>query len=159
MSDLTLDHSHRSAPLATVQHNLAAAMQLTVAQSFVSDTNRTLGLSEADTPSSCVRFALGRWDRTTCLGDGCPDVVAVLDRDRRREQPGAICDPTHMEVGLSGRAQPVSVSVLWRRRSPRVAGWLTLAADSGQALRALDAWRDQRRGLEIELSWLLDESA
>jgi hypothetical protein len=33
---------------------------------------------------------------------------------------------------------------------------LTLAAVGAQALRALDAWRDERRWLDIELSWMLD---
>lgn len=35
---------------------------------------------------------------------------------------------------------------------------LTAGGVAGQALRAIESRRDQRRWLEIELSWLLDES-
>jgi hypothetical protein len=33
---------------------------------------------------------------------------------------------------------------------------LTLTAVGTQALRALEAWRNRREWLEIELSWMLD---
>lgn len=87
-------------------------------------------------------------------------VVALVDRHSLNEQLAAICDPPEAPEAVepadrdddrvSAVAQALGACD-WRS--------LTLAAVSVQALRALDAWWDRRRWLEIELSWLLDESA
>jgi hypothetical protein len=70
----------------------------------------------------------------------------------------------HEQIGVSGE-HPREPAPLGDERVRVVAdalqgcGWrgLTLAAVGAQALRALDAWCDRRRWLDIELAWLLGD--
>ena len=83
---------------------------------------------------------------------------AAPDRHWVHEELGSLCDLSTAQCPL----EPVSVddervgvvaqalrACLWRSLTP--------AGLEGQALRALESWRDQRRWLDIELSWLPDE--
>lgn len=87
-------------------------------------------------------------------------VVALVDRHSLNELLAAIYDPPEAAEAVEP-ADPDDDRVGAVTRGLAACDWrsLTLAAVSLQALRALDAWWDMRRWLEIELSWLLDESA
>jgi hypothetical protein len=83
-------------------------------------------------------------------------IVAALDRQSLRSELAAICDPP--DVG--GPLEPASsdderVEVVVEALSMCPWRSLTSAAVGGQALRALEAWRERLSWLEIELSWLL----
>jgi hypothetical protein len=87
-------------------------------------------------------------------------VVAAVSRYWLRSELSPIPDPPY----IGGLLEPAPVedervevvvealdACPWRS--------LTLAAVVGQSLRALEAWRVRRDWLDIELSWMLDDSS
>jgi hypothetical protein len=85
--------------------------------------------------------------------------IAALDRHWLQEELAPVADLARVQCPL----QPASpdderVEIVMQALDGRRWRGLTTGGVAGQVLRAIESWREQRRWLEIELGWLLDES-
>jgi hypothetical protein len=85
-------------------------------------------------------------------------VIAALDRHWLQEELAPVANLSEVRCPLEP-ASPEDERVGIVMQALHACRWrgLTAGGVAGQALRAIESWRDRRRWLEIELGWLLDE--